>query len=484
MGLPALTCNRNDRRLLGGRSIKLFFTLNLAWLKRRYAPTVIATALLVVLLIVGAARSLPIGANENLPTAASLADEHAQARAWLSSLNEADLPLRPGHRGEAIRALQAALRYVTGLSLTADGVYGKVTAGAVRRFQHDHGLKVDGVAGPRTVAALTFELAGRAPKQYVVQKGDTLDAIARRHQLAVPILAAVNQVQNVHRLQVGQVLWIPGAVNDLSAPSTATVPVLPAPSEPTPLPSAEVADVTEESADEAGQRDGSKLNVNADTYQAGAQGGTPADPDREANRETKVVALTFNNGPHPDVLPKLLDLLAREKVQATFFFSAGAARRHPDLIEQTLAAGHQIESRGWDEAAVEDMSSRELSKKLVDAQLVLAEMVGRRPQYYRPPGAVTTPPVLAAAANAQLNIVLWTNIGAEDTLVVDANELANRLRPAAYPGAIIMLHADNEIAVEALAQVLPVWREDGAHLLTLAQLLDRGAQWPALNVNN
>jgi peptidoglycan hydrolase-like protein with peptidoglycan-binding domain len=113
--------------------------------------------------------------------------------------------IKEGSKGEAVKGLQNALNTKSSVVLSVDGVFGSRTESAVRQFQSDNGLDVDGIVGPGTWGALYV---------YVVQQGDTLSDIAREqlgdaerwHDLHNLNQALVSDPNKIHP---GQVLVLP-----------------------------------------------------------------------------------------------------------------------------------------------------------------------------------------------------------------------------------------------------------------------------------
>lgn len=431
---------------------------------------------------------------DDVPDAEDLARLHQHLSGLRAALAGVDTPLRRGDRGEAVRLVQEALRVGTGQPTRVDGVFGPATEAAVRAFQIASGLAGDGVVGSRTLAALADALERRTPRRHIVQPGETLSAVARRYGVPVLGLAAVNGLRDPDRLISGAVLWVPDAETARAAeaaarraaPGTsgqsgteATSPAAPGtggepgtgetPGTPAGAGEARGQDQTG-GRDEVGRNPG---GVEARAYTPGT--GAPAGMDGGA-AWAGPVALTFNDGPDPEVTPALLDLLAEHGVRATFFFTGDAARRHPDMVRRAAAEGHEIANHGWDESLLTGLDALEVRRRLERAQQALREQSGREPRLFRPAGARLDGATVAAARALGLTVVLWTNIGAEDAPGVTADVLAERLRRATYPGAIIMLHADRRVGLEALRQVLPAWKAAGVQLLPLSELLRQGAE--------
>ncbi len=141
--------------------------------------------------------------------------------------------LRQGDRGEAVRTLQQSLirlGYMTEAAYnTGPGIFGPRTDAALRAFQRDAGITVDGIYGPQTRQALTQALArvqGNA-STYTVRPGDTLSQIAQRHGTTVDELVRLNNIRNPNLIYPGQELRLP--------PSSGTPAPAPRPA-PTPNP--------------------------------------------------------------------------------------------------------------------------------------------------------------------------------------------------------------------------------------------------------
>lgn len=450
-------------------------------------PRAVFAGLAAALAAALAFQSLAVRADE--PSAAEvLAQRHEALSRLAANLGAIHGSLRRGDRGPEVSLLQQALEEVLGEPAAVDGVFGPATERAVRTFQAQQGLVVDGVAGPRTRAALARALEAVMPRRHTVARGETLGAIARRSGVPVAVLAAVNGIPNPDRIRAGDVLWIPdpqtaaglAASGSLSAAGGAAT-AADQPGEPGPQagePGGAAGSPGEGTAppEAAGGEDGeNREDRKGEASHAAAPSPQPGEGAASSRAPAGPLALTFNDGPDAAVTPRLLDLLDRHGVRATFFFSGAAAQRHPDLVRRAAEAGHEIANHGWDDRLLVGLSLAENTRAIGRAQDVLAGLAGTPPRLFRPQGAAWDAASLTAARRLGLDLVLWTNIGAEDLPGVDAETLARRLERSAYPGAIVMLHADNPAAVQVLERLLPRWLEAGARFLTLSDLLEQGA---------
>lgn len=148
------------------------------------------------------------------------------------------------------------------------------------------------------------------------------------------------------------------------------------------------------------------------------------------------VALTFDDGPHPDFTVRLLDILARYGAQATFFMVGASAARQPELVRQVARAGHCIGNHSYDHLSFPLLSSRERRRQLRLAQAAIAPY-GQR--LFRPPYGHQNLASRLDALRLGYQVVTW-NVVANDWLDHDATWLTNRLTDQIRPGSIILLH--------------------------------------------
>ena len=119
------------------------------------------------------------------------------------------------------------------------------------------------------------------------------------------------------------------------------------------------------------------------------------------------LALTFDDGPNPLWTPRLLDLLSRRGVRATFFLVGSRAQSHPALVRQILAAGHCIGNHSWSHRNLAMAPSSTIEDQLSRTNQTLAEITGAPPRFFRPPYGARRPATLAIARRLGLTPVLW-----------------------------------------------------------------------------
>lgn len=193
-----------------------------------------------------------------------------------------------------------------------------------------------------------------------------------------------------------------------------------------------------------------------------------------------VAALTFDDAPHPEFTPRLLDVLERNQARATFFVIGEAAQRHPDLVQRIAQAGHAIGNHSWDHPSFPLISGRERRAQLRACEKVIAPY-GQR--LFRPPYGHQSVASRLDALCLGYQVIAW-NLHAYDWLDHDANWMADRLTNRIKPGSIILLHnalyhtpeeqcADRGPVIEAVNMLLERVG-DRFRFITIPELLQRG----------
>lgn len=151
------------------------------------------------------------------------------------------------------------------------------------------------------------------------------------------------------------------------------------------------------------------------------------------------VAVTFDDGPEPDVTPALLAVLARHQVTCTFFLLVNQAEQHPELVHAIVGAGHEVALHGLDHRPLPAMGHRGALRYLREARARLESIAGCPVHWYRPPYGKQSPGSWAAARRAGLDVVVWSADAAdwEDVQVAEVVALAHE---RLAEGGILLLH--------------------------------------------
>jgi peptidoglycan/xylan/chitin deacetylase (PgdA/CDA1 family) len=180
-------------------------------------------------------------------------------------------------------------------------------------------------------------------------------------------------------------------------------------------------------------------------------------------------ALTFDDGPHPQGTPQVLEILAKQEVAATFFLVGEQVRRNPSLAREIAEAGHGIGLHCDRHRNLLRLTPRQVREDLDRAGSTIAETVGYRPTLYRPPYGVLNAAALALARQRDWRTLLWSHWGRDWEARATPQSITALVTAGAGPGAVLLLHdADDYSApgswsrtVAALPRVLEAMAEAG-----------------------
>jgi len=210
--------------------------------------------------------------------------------------------------------------------------------------------------------------------------------------------------------------------------------------------------------------------------------GVFVDVTSRGSTRRSVVALTFDDGPHPVHTRQVLATLAERGHKATFFVVGEKVAAHPDVAREIAEAGHELGLHGYDHDRLlnlrhEPRIIRDLDKT-ADA---IATACGQRPRLFRPPVGFTSPRTRVAVRARDLEVVGWTARGFDGAGRPSVAALVERLTRSLSPGAILLLHDAPErgevapTSVEALPSLLAELETRGFSSVTVTELLHSAA---------
>lgn len=189
-----------------------------------------------------------------------------------------------------------------------------------------------------------------------------------------------------------------------------------------------------------------------------------------AERADKVVALTFDDGPDADSTSRVLDLLKRYDVRATFFVVGEQARQNPELIHRMVAEGHTVANHSYYHLPQSTLwSSQRYTEELFRCNDVVARLTGLRMRLYRPPFGVTNPPIARAVKNLGLIPVGWS-VRSLDTITKNRDRVVDRVMRGLRGGDVILLHDRLENSEELLEKLLTALRTQHYTTATVDEL--------------
>lgn len=197
------------------------------------------------------------------------------------------------------------------------------------------------------------------------------------------------------------------------------------------------------------------------------------------SRQGRCVALSFDDGPDPEVTPLVLDALARYGARATFFTIGRALEAHPQLACRMAAEQHELGNHSWAHSRTQNFFGPQRQRREIErgAQAITALTGSRVQPLYRPPMGLKSPPLALAARQLGLTVVAWS-LHSRDTRGDDPQRIAQRVLEKIRAGDIVLMHDGHDLpgrhrpaCAQALPQILQGLRDKGLECVTVSELL-------------
>jgi peptidoglycan/xylan/chitin deacetylase (PgdA/CDA1 family) len=181
------------------------------------------------------------------------------------------------------------------------------------------------------------------------------------------------------------------------------------------------------------------------------------------------VCLTFDDGPHPLITPRVLDLLDQYSVKATFFLVGKQVELYPQLAAEVVARGHEVGSHSYSHSNLRRFPKVYVERELVKSRAAIRRATGRTVALFRPPGGNYDQDVRDAAAETGYTTVFWTsNIGNCPGWTPEAT--AEKFMAELTNGGLVLLHNGEDGSLEALTPLLNALARDRRLVGTVGSL--------------
>jgi len=196
-------------------------------------------------------------------------------------------------------------------------------------------------------------------------------------------------------------------------------------------------------------------------------------------RNGKRVALSFDDGPDPEVTPAVLDALAKHGARATFFTIGRSLESHPQLGRRLLLEGHELGNHSWRHSRWQNLLDTDGQAREIEAgaQAIMALTGSHAQPLYRPPIGLKSPPLARAAYQQRLTLVAWS-LHSHDTRTADPQRISQRVLERIKPGDIVLMHDGHDLpgqhrpaCARALPSILRGLSENGLDCVTVSELL-------------
>lgn len=193
----------------------------------------------------------------------------------------------------------------------------------------------------------------------------------------------------------------------------------------------------------------------------------PSAREEQVVTEKKKIALTFDDGPHEEYTPMLLDGLKERNVCASFFLMGKNAESYPDIVKRIKEEGHVIGNHSYSHVQLNAMKEVDACQEMTKANQVIAEITGETPNYVRPPFGAWSHN-LDCITN--MIVVLW-DVDPLDWQCQNTDLVVKRVVSKVKEGDIILLHDSYESTVEAAFQIIDTLEKEGYEFVTLDEII-------------
>ncbi len=184
------------------------------------------------------------------------------------------------------------------------------------------------------------------------------------------------------------------------------------------------------------------------------------------------IALTFDDGPLPEMTTQVLEILGRYNIPGAFFCIGNRVDANPELVRQIDQSGHIIGNHTYWHGRFFDLKSAPMvTRELYDTDVSIHRVIGKRPRLFRPPYGVTNPMIARSLRRLNHTVVGWS-IRSFDTIISDRQRLFSRVTRSLKDGDIILFHDYSQAMIDILPDVIEHIRKSGLEIVRVDKLLN------------
>ena len=198
------------------------------------------------------------------------------------------------------------------------------------------------------------------------------------------------------------------------------------------------------------------------------------------SRSSKKLALTYDDGPNDPHTLRLMEVLAKHGVRATFFCIGRYAQQKPQIVRDLIKSGHIVGNHTYTHPNLALQSQTQVRIQITTCQNVLSDVMGVEPTLFRPPYGGRRPSVLRIARGMKLEPVMW-NITCYDWNATSPEQIERHVKRQLRGGDVILLHdgghvemgVDRAHSVTATDRLIAKYKAEGYEFVTIPEMLDR-----------
>ncbi len=187
---------------------------------------------------------------------------------------------------------------------------------------------------------------------------------------------------------------------------------------------------------------------------------------------SKVVALTFDDGPWPKTTGAILDILEQEQVPGTFFMLGIRVKRDPEAARRAAAEGHQVANHSLSHRRLPEQNAKEIKRQIVGGRAVIKQNTGVDSNWLRPPYGAMSSKTWRVARADKTHVVMW-DVDSKDWKKPGAKKITNNVVKHTKSGSIILMHdggGDRRQTIKALPGIIKQLKAKGYTFVTVEEL--------------
>jgi len=183
------------------------------------------------------------------------------------------------------------------------------------------------------------------------------------------------------------------------------------------------------------------------------------------------LAMTFDDGPHPTLTPRLLDILKERGIKATFYVIGKNVATYPEIVQRMVAEGHEIGNHTYNHPSLTKVSPSKLAEEIQQANAAIEQAVGIKPATMRPPYGATN-----AAVTKRLNeefgfsVIMWS-VDPQDWKIRKASHVSSHIIQNSASGSIVLAHDIHPSTIDAMPAALDALIAKGHKFATVSELI-------------
>lgn len=202
-------------------------------------------------------------------------------------------------------------------------------------------------------------------------------------------------------------------------------------------------------------------------FQIGMEAEETILPKKDSDPSRKHIALTFDDGPHPQVTKQILQLLEKYDAKATFFMIGSRVQYYPAIVQEVRNAGHEIGNHTWSHPVLTKLPTAAIQKEFDSTEQAIVNAIGQNSTVFRPPYGAINDSVRELIPCKSIN---WT-IDTLDWKHHDSKKLLPLVTRTLHNNAIVLMHDIHQSTADGLESVLQYLQNEGYEFITVSEVL-------------